>query len=597
MIGRLGSWFRGLRWYWRLPVGAAALFLASILLYVGIRTLQYAAGDKDPSLYVPAGSQMVLRLSRLESEGARIQGTVAWRVVERKVLRDPALRRALNGLLKSSGAPTLDDLEDRRKSGVAEFRRAFEVLGLDAVGVAQAGEAPGSWRGGAIVKLRWWQHLLTPFAGLLLPSETEGGRKLLRLPLGKQPVYLAFAGVLVLASNDKAFLEQGLRRTGSTLPGDAFVRGRIRFDGSPRMTEIRDALVGSGAFPYIDAADLEGLSFSLGVEGGTLRAEALMEKARPLLGTPVPWRFRAWAPESCTGLFATNTGGRDLVDRLRKLGLAGGPRDVGLRNLRQALELLDDAGLESAFLPKTEPGLLLMTGMEVRDGRVYPAFAMVLPSGDPKGAVEAMNALVRKRAGAWAEKSNRVERPVGDTMLHSWRWPDALEINDFLRPTYAAVGDAFVLGNNEGFTEQLIRTAGQGGGLEAGPAYRRLLQRLKEEGFTGEAGLAGGFLLPPQIRESLDGLLIHAARQRVYAELDPAKLRAEVVEELTARLRQPPPEADVVNAYNEAIERRKADREEGFRTDLRALDFAKWAAFEAEPLPGGVRLRGAVELR
>ncbi len=594
---RLWGRFRSLRWYWRVPLGAAALLTAAVLLHVGVRSLQYAMAEKDPSLYVPADSNIVARLRDFEGQAGRIGETVAWRVLERKILRDPGARKALNALLKSAGAPTLDDLEDRRKSSTRNLPWALEALGKDALAAARVTEVPAQTKVCGILRLRWWHFLLSPCAGWVLPSEPAGGEGLLRLRLGKKDLYLAFRGALALVSTDREFLGQALRRRGAAAPGRAPLEARVIFDGSPGLLDLRRALQACGAFPYVRFDSLRGLAVSLDVDGPTLRLEALLEKAEPLLGTPVPSALRAWAPESSTGCFATNTGAKDLIGWIRELALDGGPKDAGRRNLLQALELLDDAGLSSAFLPKTEPGMLIVTGMEEREGRVYPAFALVLPSRDPRGAVDAMNALVRKRAGKWAEKSNRIERPLEDTRLYSWRWPDALEINDILRPTYAALKDAFVIGNNEGFTEQLVRTAAQGGGLETTPNHRRLLGRLKDTGFAAEPGIAGGFLWPPLLRESLDGLLVHVTRQVVASTLEPAKHRAAVVAELKARLGREPQEAEIVAEYNDSFARLKVEREEALKNDLRALDFVKWLAFEANPSSKGILFRLALELR
>jgi hypothetical protein len=286
-----------------------------------------------------------------------------------------------------------------------------------------------------------------------------------------------------------------------------------------------------------------------------------------------------------------------VISWLREISADPGPKDAGRKNVLQALDLLDDAGLGTAFLPKTEPGLAIVTGSEEREGRVYPAFALIAPSRDPRGATEAMTALVRKRAGKWAEKSFLETQPVEETTMLSWRWPEALEINDFLRPSYAPLKDAFVLANNRGFCEQVIRTASQGGGLDSTAGYRRLQTRLKELGFAAEPELAWGFLSPPQVRESLDGLLRHFARQRVYAGLDAAKHRAAVIAELKARLGREPQESEITEAYNQGIERMKEEGEEQMKSEFRALESLKWMAFEARTETRGVRVKVLLELR
>jgi hypothetical protein len=584
------AWFRALRWYWKLPLAAVAAGVAVVGGYVGIRSVHFLLAEKDPALYVPAGSSVVLRLRDFEGTLERVQRGLAWRVLERKLLRDPALRKWVNGALGGEKLPTLDDLEDRRKSASRILPWVLEGAGKDAAAAWQGkkGDLCG------IVRLRWWMHLAAPLAGWVLPGEAIEGGRALRVRAGRKDVWVAFRGALALASTDRGWLEQALRRRGSPPEPGPPVELRIDFEDVP---ELKRTMQASGAFPYVRFETARRMELSVDIDGALIRAEARLPGAEALLGTPTPSALRSWAPETATGVIVLNTGVRDVISWLREGSADPGPRDAGRKNVLQALELLEDAGLGSAFLPKTEPGLAIVTGSEEREGRVYPTFALIAPSRDPRGAAEAMTALVRKRAGKWAEKSFLESQPVEETTMLSWRWPEALEINDFLRPSYAPLKDAFVLANNRGFCEQVIRTASQGGGLDATAGYRRLQTRLKELGFAAEPELAWGYLSPPQIRESLDGLLLHFARQRVYAGLDAAKHRAAVVAELKTRLGREPQEAEITEAYNQGIERMKEDGEEQLKSEFRALESLKWLAFEAGTENRGVRVKVLLELR
>ena len=228
---RLWGRFRSLRWYWQIPLGAAALLSTVLLLHIGVRSVQFAMAETDPSLYVPADSNVVVRLRDFEGHADRIGGTVAWRVIERKILRDPGARKVLNSLLKGAGAPTLDDLEDQRKSTTRILPWVLEALGKDALAAAQVKDVPAQAKICGIQRLRWWHYLLTPCAGWVLSSESVGGETFLKRRQGKQEFYIAFRGALALVSPDREFLLQALRRRGGASPGRAPFEARVVFDG------------------------------------------------------------------------------------------------------------------------------------------------------------------------------------------------------------------------------------------------------------------------------------------------------------------------------------------------------------------------------
>jgi hypothetical protein len=171
-------------------------------------------------------------------------------------------------------------------------------------------------------------------------------------------------------------------------------------------------------------------------------------------------------------------------------------------------------------------------------------------------------------------------------------------MNDLLRPTYAAVQQTVVIGNNKAFTEAVIRAADVGDGLEETSNFRKFKTRLKEQGFAAEPALAGGFFYPPLFRESLDGSLSHLAKQLVYTWLNgnEAVQRAEVIAELR-RLGREPTEDEIGRGYNDATERKIQEQEAELRRMVQAMDSMKWAAFEATTPPKGIALRFALEFR
>jgi hypothetical protein len=152
-----------------------------------------------------------------------------------------------------------------------------------------------------------------------------------------------------------------------------------------------------------------------------------------------------------------------------------------------------------------------------------------------------------------------------------------------------------VLGNNPTFTESVVRAAAQGGGFEETSQFRKLRTRLKEEGIGMEPALAGGFVFPPLIRASLDGILSNIARQTVYQTLNPQQHRAEVVEQL--KRSGTPSEPEIIKAYNEALDRKVEDQEAALRRSLDPLNAVKWGAFEAQVGDRGIKIKAALELR
>jgi hypothetical protein len=573
----------------------AAVPPALVVLYVAGRSLQYAAAEKDPGLYVPATANAVVRARGLEAHFRRIEESLAWRVLQRKVLKDPTLRGGINGLLKSNKLPTLDDLEDERKVPVVSPALALEIAGRDGLIAFQVRDSFPAASGCAVVRLPWLYYLATPFGRFFVPTGTIGGATCLKFRLGGQDCFLAFAGALMIGGNDKALMEQALRRQGREEPTGRPIEGRILFDGSPAMVSIRRSLEDGGCFPYVKFDTVRGLSFSGDIQGAGLVLETVFEKAEACHPDVPPQAIRAWAPSSTSGMMVIDTSLHDLMARVRGLVGVPGPRDVGRRNVLQALDTLDNAGFSSNFLPRMENGMGVISGVQEDGGRVYPTFVLIVPSRDPKGAVEAMNEVIRKIAGKTG-KTYFDMQPVEETRMYHWRWPEGLDYNDFLRPSYAAIKGAFVFGNNLGFTEAVIRAAAQGGGLEDAANFRKLSAWLKEQGMAVDPSPAGGFISPPLFKESLDGLLVHIAKQMVYFTQDGPMLRAEIDADLRAQGRQAD-EAEIGRMFNEATERKKRDKEDALRANLRVMDSLKWVAFDTSATPKGIAFRLAVELR
>lgn len=585
------SWFRSRGWAGKLAIGLPAIVLGLVLLYVAGRSLQFAAAEREAGLYLPSTANLVVRAKDLEGHAPRLEETGAWRVLRRRVLRDPAIRPALNAALKDQGLPTLDDLEDNRNSDVYSPGLLLRAAGRDAAAALQVGDTWNSLRWFAATRLRWSDYLVAPLAHLVLPREPLGGAPGLRLRQGRNDLFIVFEGRLALVSNDRALMEQALRRKGVETSAAQPVSARVEFGSSRALLDLRGRLRDSGALSQVRmdsvraieaSADLKGLAAVLDVlfEGG--------EATRPDVVAPHALARRA--PPNATGQVLSSTGVQDLFDGLRSLTRTLGPSDPVGKNIKESLDLLDEVGFSTGFLPKLGGGMALLSGSVESEGRVYPALAFVIPSPDPKGAVEALSRVIKERGGRMAEARFEAHH-VGEHVMWSFEWPRAMQVNDFLRPCFAALPGAFVFGNNFSFTESILRGASEEGGPAALP-----VRKLKEYGISPEPALAGGYLLLPALRESLDGPLSRVAVFLVDASLNRPQFRAQLEAELRQQGRSlPAPEVD--RLFYERIHAKERDQEDELRESLHVLDFMKWAAFSMEAGPRGVSLRAALEFR
>jgi hypothetical protein len=592
---KVWAWFRSLRRGWQIAIVLCGLPVLASLAYVAVRSLLFAAGEKEAGFYVPAGANVVVRVRDLEQHWQRIQHTGAWSVLRRRLLKDPAIRGVINAGLSDAGIPTLDDLEDERKGASAVEALLLRGAGRDAVLSAQVEESFGSARWCMATRLRWSDFLLAPLGSLVLPSENLGGRSVLCLRDVKPEIYVGFAGALALASNDREMLKRAFERTGQSSASPRPLEFRVVFDRSGALKESRRTLEEWGLFPELKLHSARAVEGSLDIDGSAAFVDLGLpgaEAEHP--GFPSPAALARLAPDASSGFLLTNTGLADLHDRLRRLLAAPAGGDVVKENAKEALDSLDDGGLARALLPSIEPGLAILTGVEEREGRVYPAVAILMPSKRPKEAVAALRGIIRKLGHEEAE--NRIQCvSIDEVEMFVFRWPKMLQVDDFLLPCFAALPDLFILGNNERFTEEVIRAAAAGGGgLESQPRIRMIKQRLREYGLDPESGLAGGLLLFPLVRESLDGPLRWVAHRLVEASTHAAALRAEIEREERRRGKFPTLK-EVDDLVGAEVDRRMRAKEDSLRGTLRGLDWLSWGAFQVSPRPDGAQVRGVLE--
>ena len=593
------SWFRRRAWWAKGLIALGVLPLAAAALYVAVRSVQYAAAEKDAGLFSPQRAQIVVRARDLEGHWTRIQKSKAWLVLKRKVLREPAVRRPLNDALRESGLPTIDDLEDVRKASLFSEENLLLAAGRDALAAVQLGDTWASARWFAGTRLRWREFLLTPFAGLFVGSEPVGGRSALKVRQGGMDVYAVVEGALVLASNDRALLEDALRRKGAAAVPAHPIEARVEFRASKALARLRTTLAKTGVAPHVKLETARGIEFAIDVSGKSGEAVALdllvtgSDAAYP---TAPPHAFSGFAPAGASGALLTQVGVQDLYAWLQSLIDRTGKEGYVSENAAQAVETLEKAGFSKNFLPRVDRGMALVTGIEDRGGRSWPAFVLLVASSDGKAAAGALSAVVKSIAGKMAEARFK-EIPILDTTMYSWEWPGSVQSwNDFLKPCFAGLEGLLVFGNNPAFTESVIQAARGGDRFEGERLWRDLQAKRKAYGFAPEPGAAGGWAFVPRMRESLDGLLPLLAEQMFSASMS----EKQIGEALDRNLRE---QGRVVTneertrLFQEYRRQLVATQEEELRRALRVLDPLTWALFESQATPKGVTYRVLIELR
>src|SRR6185503_10464205 len=161
---------------------------------------------------------------------------------------------------------------------------------------------------------------------------------------------------LAIVSNDRALLEQALRRKGREEETDRPVEARMVFERSPGLLQIRAAIQQSGAFPYVKWETARGISLSGDLRDERVQVDVTFDRAEPLHTAGPPMAIRSWAPTTTSGFLVQNTGGRDLIAWLREV-FPKGTRDPIAQNVQDALQALEDGGLSDRVLPELKDGL------------------------------------------------------------------------------------------------------------------------------------------------------------------------------------------------------------------------------------------------
>ncbi len=589
----LWSWYRRRGIPWKIAIGLGVSLAVAALLYTGIRALQYTSAENNAGIFAPSSADLLIRARDLEGHLERIKGTHGWRSLRHRILKDRALRRSLNAALKDAGLPTLDDLEDVRKARLYSEETLLRAVGRDALLAVRLDDDRTRWC--VATHLRFGDFLLAPFARWVLETQTVSGRTFLKWG----DFWAASSGALAVAGNDPELLADALRARGVRETPEPPLEGRLSFERSSGLKEFFKAAGESGLLPVAKLDAARALDFSVDLQGSAIRFEAVLEGAEA--GPPGPASFARRAPEGASGYLVLDAELRDLHTWLTAPSKEAA--SVVSKDIRVALEALDQAGFSDRFLPKVGSGVVLLLGIDEESGDVAPGVALVVPSRDPSGAVEAFTAVIEDRKIAGSQgRARRESLPVGAIEMISWRWPAGIllgpvPLNDVLRPCAAALPDAVVLGNNVSFTEAVIEAAmGMRGTLEEESRVRRARRKLREYGMGDDPPCAEVLLFPPKIRESTGALVRIVAAHHVEATTNLAELRRRVVAEHAARGRRLS-DAEIGVRFNEALERLKLDKEDSLREVLLVLDRIGWVALSVRRDPQGAALRAFVELK
>src|SRR5688572_1762818 len=221
---------------------AAGAFVGLGLLYVSSRSLQYAAASRTPAgIFVPDGAEIVVRVSNLSGRWSEVQETEFWKSFKRRLQKDPAIRESLNDILKASGAPSLDELEDRRwldRNPMLQESSMRRFAGRDFVLSAIGSKFCVATRVGLS------DFILLPalqiFPGAAGTTRTEAAG----IPVLKRgDLFIAIQGAIVVASNDPALLGSALKRKGKAEEVPGLVRATV--SAEPMVTALRGFPLGA----------------------------------------------------------------------------------------------------------------------------------------------------------------------------------------------------------------------------------------------------------------------------------------------------------------------------------------------------------------
>jgi hypothetical protein len=599
MIPQVRSWYSARRRSTKILVGVAGGFVLLALLYVVPRSVQYAGAARTPaSLFVPEGAGVVVRVSDLAGRWSAAQQTEFWKTFTRRLQKDAAIRASLNEILAASGAPTVDQLEDRRwleRNPMMSEASLLRYAGRDFV-LATAGD-----KFCVATRVGLGDFLLLP--GLQLFPRLAGAERVQPGVLKRGDLYLSIQGAIVVASNDQALLSSALKRKGVQESPPGLVRATFR--PQALVPTLRGFPLGA----FFTVADLEScrrIDIDVEIQKADLVIRTHLDGARPRTSEPAPVDMVRMIPSNGLGACFTNIDAAAFWEWAKRIGdrtsRGGSPLDRFAReSFSEFVEILANQHFAEEVVPKLDgPVSVIFGASQGEDGRTYAAIALCLRSSQPREAAEAVQGIIGRATEGMQDRFKPMDEEAGGVPFRSYQFsPDPFRYNNFLAPCYAATGDALILANNPVFLADALRCrANEQPPMAVQLHYAQAMRRLQELKMTKV--LAAGaveslFLYGPALRQGLEGFYPTVASKIVDNPRSRSLLRQELQtqaakEGLSLTLKQ------LDDQWNQVMQERTRSMEEKLRGRARILDYLQWVAFQAEAVNDGMKFEFALEL-
>lgn len=603
MISRIRSWIRARSLGTKLLLGAFVAGAALALLYVSARTVQYAAASRvSAGLFVPEGAEIVVRVSDLSGRWGEVQKTELWKSFTRRLQKDPGIRSSLNEILESAGAPTLDQLEDRRwldRNSLMKEESILRFAGRD-VAFASAGHKIC-----VATRIGLGDFLLLPglqlFPGAAGAQRAEAAGSTV---LKRGDFFIAIQGAIVVVSNDAPMLASALQRRGSPEASAGLLRAS--FLAEPIRPVLRGFPLG-GVFAIADAEACERIDLDVVVEGADLVVRAMAKGLKPRREEPAPVDTVGMIPANGIGACVTNIEMAPFWEWARRIGdrraRGGTPFDKFARdNFSELVEVLHSQRFGEEVGAKLDgPVSVIFGASEGEDGRTYSAIALYLRSSQPREAADALQAVVDRATEGAKEGYKPRDAEAGGVSYRTYRSHSAIAgVNNYLALSYAATGDALIIANHPTILEDVLKCrANEGPMMAREHHYGQAMRRLQELGLKKvmTAGAAASlFLYGPAIRQGLEGFYATLADKVVDTKANKDQVRAEL-RASSAKEGQPLTLDQEDRQVRRVLDERTRELEVVLRSRARILDYLKWIAVQAETVTGGMKLELAIELK
>jgi hypothetical protein len=602
MIARLRSWYASRRRVTKILLGAGGILVSLVVLYAAARAVQYAGASRTSAgLFVPEGAEVIVRVEDLAGRWKAVQQTELWKSFTRRLQKDAAIRASLNELLAEVGAPTLDQLEDRRWLDRNPLMQESSILrygGRDFV-FSSTGD-----KFCVATRIGLFEYLLLP--GLQIFPGAVGAERVKRAwgPILKRgDLFISVQGAMLVASNDAAMLESALKRRGAADKPRGLVHASLK--PQPLLPALKGFPLGA----LLAVADLDTcrrIEVDVEITGADLVVRAKADGLKARQSEPAPVDTVRMIPANGLGACVTNVEAAVIWEWLRGIGDRRARGGSGVArfirdSIRDVVDVLQGERFGEDLVPKLDgPVSILFGASEGEDGKTYAAVALYFRSSQPREAGEALQGII-DRAIKPRKEFQPLDDEAGGVTFRSYRFdPDPFRFNNFLVPCYAVTGDALILANNRIFLQDALKCrANQAPAMAVQLHYVQAMRRLQDLGMKkvmAPGGAASLFLYGPAIRQGLEGFYGTLASTIVDTPMNKSLLRQEL--ETAARKEgHPIKPADLDDHVRRILDERIHEKEDALRAGARILDYLKWVAYQAETVNDGMKIEFAIELK